>query len=216
MKTRKDLAVGVLIVVVALAVVAVRLRATDGADAQAQAGGHEHAAISAGSGELSPVVLDDEDARRIGVALSTVEHRPLPQSVRAVGTVAYDETRLATVSPKVEGWVEVLHVDFTGAPVTAGEPLLEVYSPMLVTAQEELILAAQARDGKPRPHARRRTRGASSSPPAGGSLTGTSPRTRSVASSSPACRRRRSPYARPRRASSSRRTSCGATASCPA
>jgi RND family efflux transporter MFP subunit len=143
MKTRKDLAVGVLILVVALAVVAVRLRATDRAETQAQTGGHEHGAISAGSGELSPVVLDDEDARRIGVALSTVEHRPLPQSVRAVGTVAYDETRLATVSPKVEGWVEVLHVDFTGAPVTAGEALLEVYSPMLVTAQEELILAAR-------------------------------------------------------------------------
>jgi len=92
---------------------------------------------------MSPVVLDEEAARRIGVALSPVELRPLELSVRTVGTVAYDETRLATVSPKIEGWVEALHVDFTGSPVTAGEPLLEVYSPELVTAQEELILAAR-------------------------------------------------------------------------
>lgn len=150
MTKRKDLAVGAAIVVAALAIVTVQLRPSDAADLQATAGGHDHAAASAGSGELSPVALDAEGARRIGVALSTVEHRALPLSVRAVGTVAYDETRLATVNPKVEGWVEALHVDFTGAPVEAGAPLLAVYSPMLVTAQEELVLAARlAREAAP-------------------------------------------------------------------
>jgi membrane fusion protein, copper/silver efflux system len=150
MTKRRDLAVGAALVVAALAVVATQLRTSDTTDMQATAGGHDHGAISAGSGDLSPVALDDEGARRIGVALSTVELRPLPLSVRAVGTVAYDETRLATVNPKVEGWVEALHVDFTGAPVAAGAPLLEVYSPMLVSAQEELILAARlVRDAAP-------------------------------------------------------------------
>ncbi|HSH76408.1 MAG TPA: efflux RND transporter periplasmic adaptor subunit [Longimicrobiales bacterium] len=143
MTRRKDLAAAAVIVLAALTVVTLRLRSTGTAEAQAQGGGHDHGAAVAVSGELSPVVLGDEDARRIGFGLSEVEHRSLPLSVRAVGTVAYDETRLATVNPKVEGWVEALHVDFTGAPVAAGEPLLEVYSPMLVTAQEELILAAR-------------------------------------------------------------------------
>jgi membrane fusion protein, copper/silver efflux system len=55
--------------------------------------------------------------------------------------VTWDETRLVIVNPRIEGWVEHLYVDFTGAPVTAGEPLMAVYSPMLVSAQEELILA---------------------------------------------------------------------------
>jgi multidrug efflux pump subunit AcrA (membrane-fusion protein) len=143
MTKRKDLAFGAAIVVGALAIVATQLRPSDDVQMAATAGGHDHGAATAGAGELSPVALDAEGARRIGVALSTVERRPLPLSVRAVGTVAYDETRLATVNPKVEGWVEALHVDFTGAPVASGAPLLEVYSPMLVTAQEELILAAR-------------------------------------------------------------------------
>ncbi|HZD06338.1 MAG TPA: efflux RND transporter periplasmic adaptor subunit, partial [Longimicrobiales bacterium] len=71
----------------------------------------------------------------------------LDLSLDALGTVAYDETRLATVNPKVDGWVEELFVDFTGAPVERGQPLLAVYSPKLVSAQEELVLAARlARD----------------------------------------------------------------------
>jgi multidrug efflux pump subunit AcrA (membrane-fusion protein) len=143
MTTRKDVAAAASIVIIALAVVALRLRTAETGVAQTENGGGEHAAMTAGVGDMSPVVLDDEAARRIGVAFTTVEYRPLPLVVRAVGTVTYDETRLATVNPKIEGWVELLHVDFTGAPVSVGAPLLEVYSPMLVSAQEELILAAR-------------------------------------------------------------------------
>lgn len=66
--------------------------------------------------------------------------------VRTVGTVTYDETRLVNVNPRIEGWVEKLYVDFTGAPVTKGQPLMAVYSPMLVSAQEELILAKRLVD----------------------------------------------------------------------
>ena len=89
------------------------------------------------------MVLDAEGARRIGVTLATVEERILPMFVRTVGTVAYDETSLVTVNPKIEGWVERLFVDFTGAAVRGGDPLMEVYSLSLVSAQEELILAAR-------------------------------------------------------------------------
>jgi multidrug efflux pump subunit AcrA (membrane-fusion protein) len=63
------------------------------------------------------VMLDAEQARRIGVAFTTARLAPLRTTVRTVGNVTYDETRLVTVDPKVEGWVERLYVDFTGAPV---------------------------------------------------------------------------------------------------
>jgi multidrug efflux pump subunit AcrA (membrane-fusion protein) len=63
-----------------------------------------------------------------------------------VGNVTWDETRLANVNPKIEGWVEHLYVDFTGAPVRQGQPLFSIYSPMLVSVQEELILARRLFD----------------------------------------------------------------------
>jgi Cu(I)/Ag(I) efflux system membrane fusion protein len=143
MRSKKQLWVAALIVIAALTVVTARLL-SGGADAlQESAEGHDMAAMTAGSGEMNPVLLTREGGRRIGVAFTIAEYRTLPLLIRSVGTVAYDETRLATVSPKLEGWVEMLYVDFTGAPVRAGQPLMEVYSPQLVSAQEELILAAR-------------------------------------------------------------------------
>ncbi|HSG09350.1 MAG TPA: efflux RND transporter periplasmic adaptor subunit [Longimicrobiales bacterium] len=143
MNTRNQIAVSVFVVAGALATVA--FTAQDGQEAAGQGGmeGHDHAAMTAASGELKPVSLDAEQARRIGVTYAMVERRALPMFLRTVGTVTYDETRLSTVNPKVEGWVERLHVDFTGAAVRAGEPLMDIYSPALVSAQEELILAAR-------------------------------------------------------------------------
>lgn len=94
-----------------------------------------------------PVTLDPEGARRIGVTFAPVVLEPLVAEVASVGQVTYDETRTMAISPKVDGWVEKLHVNFTGQEVREGDPLFEVYSPMLVTAQEELLLAARlARD----------------------------------------------------------------------
>ena len=78
-----------------------------------------------------------------GITFGTVDVRPLDKTIRAVGLVEFDETRMAYVAPKFGGWVERLHVDFTGQPVRRGQALLDVYSPELVTAQEELLLAAR-------------------------------------------------------------------------
>ena len=144
MNSRKQTMVSVSLVLGALAVVAVGLRSGDAGEAQGGAmEGHDHAAMAAGAGQMDPVFLDAEAGRRIGVTLATVERKALTRQVRTVGSVVYDETRLATVNPKVEGWVEKLYVDFNGAPVRAGAPLMDVYSPPLVSAQEELILAAR-------------------------------------------------------------------------
>lgn len=142
MRISRQLVASTLVVVTVAFFVLTRLRSGEAEPAQEMAG-HNHAAMTAGNGSMQPVVLDPEAARRIGVAFATAERRSLPAVVRTVGTVVYDETRLTSVTPKIEGWVEHLGVDFTGAPVSAGEPLMDVYSPMLVSAQEELVLAAR-------------------------------------------------------------------------
>ncbi|MEQ8331337.1 MAG: efflux RND transporter periplasmic adaptor subunit [Longimicrobiales bacterium] len=132
------------LVAAAVALVGFRIAGGESGPAAQEAEGHDHAAMTAGAaGERQPVRLSAEDGRRIGVAMTTVQRRVLPVSVSTVGVVAYDETGLATVNPKVTGWVERLHVEFTGARVRAGQPLLDLYSPALVAAQEELILAAR-------------------------------------------------------------------------
>jgi RND family efflux transporter MFP subunit len=87
--------------------------------------------------------LRAEDVGTFGITFGTVDVRPLDKTIRAVGLVEFDETRMAYVAPKFGGWVERLHVDFTGQPVRRGQALLDVYSPELVTAQEELLLAAR-------------------------------------------------------------------------
>jgi membrane fusion protein, copper/silver efflux system len=80
-------------------------------------------------------------AGALGITSVAAEVGPLHRSIRSTGHVTYDETRLSRVAPKFDGWVERLHVDFTGRFVRAGEPLLEIYSPELVSAQEELLAA---------------------------------------------------------------------------
>src|SRR5690606_13295249 len=117
------------------------------ADRSGGKAGHDHSAMSGGGDEpLDPVRLTDRSARAIGVTFARVERRPLDRSVRPVGTGECDDTRLAALNPKIDGWVERLYVDFTGAPVRRGQAMLEVYSPMLVTAQEELVLARRLAD----------------------------------------------------------------------
>lgn len=88
------------------------------------------------------VRLSSEEISTFGITFGRAEIRPLGRTIRVAGYVEFDETRVASVSPRFPGWAERLHVDFTGQRVARGDPLLDVYSPDLVTAQEELILAA--------------------------------------------------------------------------
>jgi Cu(I)/Ag(I) efflux system membrane fusion protein/cobalt-zinc-cadmium efflux system membrane fusion protein len=66
----------------------------------------------------------------------------LKKSIRALGTVTYDETKVYAVNLKFDGWIEKLFVDFVGESVRKGQALFEIYSPELVTAQEEYLLAS--------------------------------------------------------------------------
>jgi Cu(I)/Ag(I) efflux system membrane fusion protein len=97
--------------------------------------------------EVAPgtVQISPERQQLIGVKFGTVEMRPLEKVIRTVGRVDYDEKRLMTVSPKIGGWIEDLFVDFTGRYVRQGDPLLTIYSPELVSTQEEYLLALRAK-----------------------------------------------------------------------
>jgi Cu(I)/Ag(I) efflux system membrane fusion protein len=90
-----------------------------------------------------PVHLAPAQARAIGVTYTVVERGALERTVRTVGQVVAAEPRIADVTPKFEGFVERLYVDATGLAVHRGQPLLTVYGPMLVAAQEELLIAKQ-------------------------------------------------------------------------
>jgi Cu(I)/Ag(I) efflux system membrane fusion protein len=97
--------------------------------------------------EIAPgtVQISLERQQLIGVRFGTVEPRTLQKVIRTVGRIDTDEKRIGIVSPKISGWIEELFVDFTGRFVRKGEPLLTIYSPELVSTQEEYLLALKAR-----------------------------------------------------------------------
>ncbi|MCS6951784.1 MAG: efflux RND transporter periplasmic adaptor subunit [Bryobacterales bacterium] len=86
-----------------------------------------------------------ERQQLIGVRYGTVEVTSGLRTVRAVGKVGVDETKIARIHPKVEGWIEEVFVDFVGKFVKQGEPLLTIYSPELLATQQEYLLALRAR-----------------------------------------------------------------------
>ncbi|RMH13870.1 MAG: efflux RND transporter periplasmic adaptor subunit, partial [Planctomycetota bacterium] len=90
------------------------------------------------------VVIDPVVVQNIGVRVEEVTQGPLVRTIRTVGNVDYDETRVRDVNTKFEGWIEKLYVDYVGAPVNEGEPLFDIYSPALYQAQEEYLLAVRA------------------------------------------------------------------------
>ena len=92
------------------------------------------------------VRIDPRRQQLIGVRMVPAERRALTKAIRAVGTVRYDETRLADVNVKVAGWIETLNVDYTGQFIEAGQPLFTLYSPDLLTTQQEYVLALDSRD----------------------------------------------------------------------
>jgi Cu(I)/Ag(I) efflux system membrane fusion protein len=89
------------------------------------------------------VTLTASQLRQFGVTFGTAAVRMLTIETRATGVVTVDETHLSEVTPKFAGYVERLYVNATGQRVGRGQPLLDVYSPELVAAQQELLAAGQ-------------------------------------------------------------------------
>jgi Cu(I)/Ag(I) efflux system membrane fusion protein/cobalt-zinc-cadmium efflux system membrane fusion protein len=89
--------------------------------------------------------IDPVTEQNMGVRVAEVIRGPLTKAVRTVAFVDYDETTLAVVTTKVDGWVEKLYVSETGVQVHRGDPLFELYSPALFSAQEEYLAAIRNR-----------------------------------------------------------------------
>jgi len=106
--------------------------------------------------DTSGVPINRSEAARLGITFARASQRPITTSVRAVGVLKYAEPRQAYVNARVNGWVEKLYADYVGKSVSAGEPLLALYSPDLVSAQEEYLLARRLRDDTLAASARRR------------------------------------------------------------
>jgi membrane fusion protein, copper/silver efflux system len=92
------------------------------------------------------IKISTERQQLIGVKFATVELSGQARSIRAVGKVTFDETRVSHVHTRIDGWIEKVFVDFTGDFVKQGQPMLTIYSPEMLATQQELLLAARARD----------------------------------------------------------------------
>lgn len=97
--------------------------------------------------EIPPeaVFVSPERQQISGVRFGRAEYRNLERVIRTVGRMDFDEKRISTVNPKIGGWIDELYVDYTGKMVRKGQPLLSIYSPELVSAQEEVLLGLKAK-----------------------------------------------------------------------
>jgi Cu(I)/Ag(I) efflux system membrane fusion protein len=137
---RRWLALGIASVVVAIVLVAFLWKPWGERSSASQAGPASTMEGMDMSADRS-VRLTADQIRQFGVTFGSVEERRLEREVRASGAVTVAETRVADVAPRFGGFAERLHVDFTGQPVRRGQPLVDVYSPEVLAAQQELISA---------------------------------------------------------------------------
>jgi Cu(I)/Ag(I) efflux system membrane fusion protein/cobalt-zinc-cadmium efflux system membrane fusion protein len=93
----------------------------------------------------STIRIDPVTVQNMGIRTAPVVRKPITKTIRTFGNVTYDETQLTSVNTKFSGWIEKLYVNFVGEQVHRGQPLFDIYSPELVTAQEEYLLAMDAR-----------------------------------------------------------------------
>ena len=103
---------------------------------------------AAGSGVTgyAPIKITQERLQMMGVTTEKARVMSLDQSIRTVGMVTVDETRISHIHTKFEGYIEQIFVNYVGQHVSKGQPIFSVYAPDLVATQKEYILALQARD----------------------------------------------------------------------
>jgi len=98
-------------------------------------------AAGGGNAPAGTVKIDPTVVQNIGVRVSPAVQKNLSREITTVGRITYDETKLTTLHPKVDGWVDKLFVDKTGEVVRKNTMLLSFYSPQLVASQDEYLLA---------------------------------------------------------------------------
>jgi RND family efflux transporter MFP subunit len=92
-------------------------------------------------GKEGTIRVDPNTVQSIGVRIAPVTVGEVAKTIRTTGRVTYDERRIGTVNAKIGGWIEKLYVNATGEEVRKGAPLIEIYSPDLVSAQQEYLIA---------------------------------------------------------------------------
>lgn len=95
----------------------------------------------AAAAQSSQIAIDPVTIQDMGIRTATVKRGPLRRIIRTVGVIDYNETTLADVTTKFKGWIEKLYVNATGDLVMKGDPLFEIYSPELYSAEVEYLLA---------------------------------------------------------------------------
>lgn len=91
-------------------------------------------------------MLTPQKKQLIGVKIAQVQEKEAEKVIRAVGRVAYDERKLAQINLRIDGWIQDLFVNFTGQEVKKGEPLFTLYSPDLLSTQQEYLLAKRSQE----------------------------------------------------------------------
>lgn len=97
------------------------------------------------AGKHPEVAVSGEIVQSMGVRTARVERGTLWQYIRTLGRIEYDETRLAHVHPRAEGWIEGLSLRAEGEPVTEGQELAQLYAPEILSAQVDFLLALSPR-----------------------------------------------------------------------
>lgn len=105
--------------------------------------GEDDAPPASASGASNQVRINTDKVQKLGVRTEAASMRVLGKTVRAAGRIEPDERRVFVITPKFEGYVERLHVNATGQAVGKGQALFEVYSPDMVAAQREYVIAQQ-------------------------------------------------------------------------
>ena len=120
--------------------VAARSSRTAGAGAQGTMPGME----SGTTPSTKAVYISPDRQQLVGVRTQVVRRQTGSSTLRTVGTLAYDETRVAQLHTKITGWVDHVNVDFVGRNVRRGQPLFDVYSPDLVSSQNDYLISFKA------------------------------------------------------------------------
>ena len=107
---------------------------------QAQYEQKQPAGMAPGTVQITP-----EKQQLIGVEYGTAAYRGSVETIRAAAKVAIDETRMAKVHSKIDGWIDTVYADFAGKYVEKGQPLLTIYSPEALATQQEYLLALKAK-----------------------------------------------------------------------
>ncbi len=93
------------------------------------------------AGGAGSILIDGSMQQNMNLRLAKVENRAISSVIRAFGKVTYAQDQQYSVNTKISGWIEKLYVNTVGQKIRKGEPLLEIYSPQLISTQEEYLLA---------------------------------------------------------------------------